>query len=258
MWDWFYDMPTIWSFFLFVIIVTTVALVGLYIFKSLNISVINCEDNNSIIGIFIGIISIFLGVMLTLIIVGVWNDYDRARSDANREATNIFILYQTISKLPDTEDIQDIIIEYLEYIINVEYPALRHKEVPHEGTIFIEELQDTIYGYIPEGEQQIVLYAESIQTLNRIIHYRIDRLDSATVGINDLIWWVTMVDSILLLIMSWFLTCSTISHYILTTIVAIYVASAIYITLIMSFPFRGYAGLRSQPFQIALDDILSE
>lgn len=257
MWEWFYNMPTLLAFIIFVTLITVTSLLGLYIFKMFNIAAISCEEHNNIIGIFIAVISVFLGVMLTFIIIEVWNDYDNARLDATREAGTLFVLYQTVSALPDTEEIQDLIIEYLEYIINVEYPALKQKVVPPEGNQYVIELENLIYNYEPDGNQQLTLYNEAINLINLATSYRIDRLDSGTVGINDLVWWITIIDSVLLVIISWFLICSNLSHYILTAIVAIYIGSAIFLTLILSYPFRGNAAITPEPFQIALYDILS-
>lgn len=84
--------------------------------------------------------------------------------------------------LPDTEDIQDLIIEYLEYIINVEYPVLRNKVVPPEGNQIVIELQNLIYNYEPVGNQQLTLYNEAINLLNLATSYRVDGLDSGIVG----------------------------------------------------------------------------
>lgn len=258
MWDWLYDIPTIWSFLIFVTVITIVALFGLYIFKLFNIEAITCAEHNVIIGIFIAVISVFLGVMLTFVIIEVWDDYDRTQLDATKEAGTIFVFYQTISNLPDTEDIQELVIEYLEYIINVEYPALRYRNIPPEGNQLIIEIQDALYMYEPVGSKQLILYTQSIELFDQAILYRLDRLESGTVGINNLVWWITIIDSILLVVMSWFLLCSNISHYILTAIVAIYIASAIFLAIILSYPFRGYAAIAPDPFQEVLDEILSE
>lgn len=258
LWDWIYTIPTVLSFVIFVGMVTLFSLFGLYIFKLLNIEVIRCEGRNSIIGIFIGIISLFLGVMLTFIVVDVWNDYDEARVDATKEAGTILILYQTVSALPDTDDIQELIIEYLEYIINVEYPNFRDNNPPSESNELIIALQDNLYSYNPQGQQQSILYGECVSLLNQIILYRIDRIDSGTIGIHNLIWWITIIDAVLLVIMSWLILCSDLSHYILTAIISIYIASAIFLSLILSYPFRGFPAITPGPFENTLNFILDE
>lgn len=258
MWEWFYDMPTIWAYIIFVIFMTMISVLGLYIFKQINIEGVRCEEQNNIIGIFMAIISVFLGVMLSFIVVEVWNNYDQARLDATKEASNIFILYQTISALPDTEEIQDVIIDYLEYIINVEYPALKYMNLPKEGDQYLRQLENLIYNYDPVGNKELTLYNEAIGLLNMATLYRIDRIDSATVGVNKIVWWLTIIDSVLLIITCWFLLCSKLFHYVLTAITAIYISSSIFLILILSYPFRGNAGLTPEPFEVALDDILSE
>lgn len=258
MWQWFYDIPTTLSFIIFVGFITLFSLLGLYLFKILNIETLACSDYNTIISIFITIISLFVGILLSFLIVEVWDNFNIARLDAINEASTIFILYQTMSALPNTENIQDIIVEYLEYVINIEYPALKDNNMSPEGNDLIIELQNLIYDYQPVGDKQLTLYNESIDLLNQVISYRLDRLDSATVGINDLVWWITISNSILLMVMIWFIVCHNLSHYMLTAVISFYISSSIFLVIILSHPFRGAAGIPPIPFEDALDTILSE
>jgi len=232
-----------------------VSLLGLYLYKLSNLSIINCEDNNTIISVFITIVSVFLGVILTFILVGVWNHYIQAEVDSDKEANTLLLLYQTISFIPNTEKIQELIIQYIEYIINVEYPALSQVNIPEEGNKLITELEDAIYSYVPVDIQQTFLYQQSMNLVNQASNLRIDRLTYGTIGVNSLIWWVMVLDFILVVVLSWFLTCTTISHYILTAIVTIYAASVIFIIIILAFPFRGYYALTPTAFETVLNEI---
>jgi hypothetical protein len=112
-----------------------------------------------------------------------------------------------------------------------------------------------IYSYNPTNPKEVVLYNESIDLLNQAIELRIDRLNSAFVGVYPIIWWVTIIDSILITIMAWFINCTSVAHYILTGITAIYVATALFLVIILSYPFEGYLGLGPNPFEVALEEI---
>jgi hypothetical protein len=247
-------MPTGWAFILFVVLVTVLSLLGLYLIKLLGIPNISCDDNNTVVNIFLGVVAVFLSVLLSFLIVTVWDRYSQAELNANSEAQALFLLYETITilNLPGTDVIQQQIITYLEYIINVEYPDLKNGVVPTEGTTLFIRLQQSIYNLDPQTNQHAVLYNEAIDWLNQAIQLRIDRINSATRGVYDVIWWVNVIDAVLIIILVWFVTCAGIYHYILTAFAAIYVGSALFLAIILTYPFMGYAALPSTPFEIAL------
>lgn len=250
-----YDIPLIWSFLLFVTAMVLLTTFGLFLFKKINIDKIKCSEHNGVVGILIGIMSVFLGVLLSFLIVTAWGIYSKAQVDSQREAQTIYILYELISTMPDTKNIQRLIIGYLEYIVNVEFPDMATNSVTDEGQDLIEEIQREIYNYIPKGSHDDIIYNRSVALIDVIFDLRINRLIITRGGLNQLMLWVTVVDCVLIIIMSWFLACNNLFHYLLVIIISIYVSSGLFTTLVLSNPFKGQFGLSSVPFQQALDEI---
>ena len=254
---WLYSIPTVWAFVVFVTVIPIIAMFGLYLFKWSNLSSLKCKNNNGLVGIFVGIVSVFLGVMLSFLVVTVWTNYSSAQLNDQREAGAIYILYQMIATMPGTEIIQALIIEYLEFIINVEFPALNEGEVTDEGLNLIKALQRALYDYTPVDQRQTVLYSKCVKLLNTLLTLRVDRLHDATTGVYDVVWWVSILDAVLLVAMTWFLNCDGVFHYLLVAIAAVYVAASMFIIVILAYPYLGYQGLNASPYQFALDNILN-
>lgn len=254
---WLYSIPTVWAFIVFITVIPIISMLGLYLFKISGISSLKCKNNNGLVGIFVGIVSVFLGVMLSFLVVTVWTNYSSAQLNDQREAGAIYILYRMIATMPGTELIQRLIIEYLEYIINVEFPALNEGEVTDEGLNLIKALQQAIYDYSPEDPRQTVLYSKCVKLLNTILTLRVDRLHDATTGVYDVVWWVSILDAVLLVAMTWFLNCDGVFHYLLVAIAAIYVAASMFIIVILAYPYLGYQGLNAAPYEFALDNIIN-
>jgi hypothetical protein len=254
--NWFYDIPVIFSFLLFVTFIVLVALAGLFLTRLLPIQDRESIDHNTFVGIFISVIAVFLGIILTFIIVGVLNNYNDAQLDSDNEAYTIYLLYQVVAELPGTEATQQLIIEYLEYIINEEYPALNQGITPPRVTDLTDALRDAILDFDPTTDQETVLYGQSIMLFEEAGALRVRRLVEANNAPSDLLTLVTVLDSILLIIMCWLLYATTIIHYIVTAIVGIYVGSALYLSIILASPFRGAAGLTASPFILSLASIL--
>jgi hypothetical protein len=254
--SWFYQWPTGLSFVVFSAIIVAASVIGLYLFKLTNLTCNICGEHNTIVGIFAATVSVFLGIILSFIIVTVWGNYSTAQLNALKEAEILYLLYGTVRTLPNTQATQQLIISYLKFIINVEYPAMHNGQIPPEQDNFFDILRIAIYGYNPQTDQQTVLYTESIDLLNQAIILRIDRLNSAFRGVYMVIWWVSIIDSILIVFISWFINCPGMVHYIMMFIIGLYVATALYLVLILSYPFEGYLGLDADPFEATLAQIL--
>lgn len=255
--SWFYQWPTGWSFLLFTVIIVVPAMIGLLLFKQTGFTNVICGEHNTIVGIFVAIVSVFLGVILSFVIINVWNNYNTAQINALKEAQAIYLLYGVVELLPDTDITQQFIVFYLKYIIDVEYPAVKRGTMSSTGAEFVELLRLSVYSYVPQTTQQTVLYTESINWLNQAITLRIDRLNSAVSGVYMVIWWIAIIDSALLIILSWFVNCRGLVHYLLVFIIAVYVATSLFLILILSYPFEGYSGLTPDPFLNALSLIES-
>jgi hypothetical protein len=93
-----------------------------------------------VISIFTGTISVFLGIILSFIIVSVWNNYTRAQLNAEKEAETLYLLFVTVENLPNTEGTQKRIIDYIEFIISVDYPALKQGQRPSGGSLLFKNL----------------------------------------------------------------------------------------------------------------------
>jgi hypothetical protein len=255
--SWFYQWPTGLSCFVFTTLIVVPSIIGLYIFKQTGFNNILCGGHNEIVGIFVGIISVFLGVIFSFIILTVWNNYITATLNAEKEAEALYLLYGILRSMPRTEIPRITVVDYIKYIINEEYPAMKTGGFPEKGSQLIELLKLEIYSYRPENTHETILYSESIDWLNEAITLRIDRYHSAVQGVYMVIWWVSIIQSILLIVMSWFINCKGAVHYILVFIISIYVAVSMFLILILSYPFEGYASISPLPFEIALRRIIN-
>ena len=250
----FWYLPIALSFTIFAVCVILAAVVGLWAYKYISQLWGLDPEVNAIVGIFIGVISIFLGVMLSLIVVDVWGNYARVQNESFQEANAIYLMYKSFQAMPGTEGIQETIIVYLNYIIYDEYPALGQGFVPEEGTEILNSLQNQIFRYNPAPEDAAI-YANGLGFFNQSVQLRIARLGGATFGDNSLFRLIVIIDSILLILMSYFLQFRSIYHYVLTGITAAYIATAIYLIFAVSNPFRGSSAVLPTAFISALNNI---
>lgn len=238
-------------FLLFIIVIPGLALICFYLFQKLNIKVKTCtENNNGMISIYISISTLFLAVMVSFLVITVWNNYAAASLNSQKEAQTIFVLYQNIYSLPNTSEIQLLISEYLEYVIKVEYPQLKNGDVQLFGAQILGKLQTAIYDYSPADGRESTIYNNCVGLLNAIVDLRVSRIHNN--GLSYVIWLVAIFDSVLIVIMTWFLHCKEVIHYLLVGFISVFIAASLFLIFVLSYPFRGQIGLTAQPFQEAL------
>lgn len=250
------SLPEWLNYLIVVIIAASIASFGLYLFLLFRKGKeIFCKEHNAIGAILIGLISVFLGVFLSFLVITSWDFYSRTELDAQKEAQTLYILYTVIQQLPNTQNIQRTIIEYLEFIINVEFPEMRTGNVSQTGQRFIQTLQDQIYGYVPTTAQQQVLYQKAINLLDVAIDLRINRIYAAETGINSIIWFISIINAIILIVMTWFVNCENVFHYIFTSMITVLTVSSLFTASVLSFPYRGSTSIKPNAYITALNDI---
>jgi hypothetical protein len=254
--SWFYQVSTFGLLLILNGIIIILAVIGLYLFNLTELSRLSCEEFTANLSIIATLISVFLGIIFSFIIVGVWQTYELAKSNSEKEAEKIYLLHETIAVLPNTEITQNIIKKYLDYIINEEYPALNNGTVPPQGKIYINTLRNYIYNYEPTfGTKETFLYDNIIDIFDDVVTLRIDRITIATQGIPPELWWSIIINVIILFVLMMFLKCQGIYHYIFMVLSGIYVATSIFLIVSLTYPFSGDLSVSSDPFSIALYNI---
>lgn len=254
----FYNLPVFVIFLTFIIVIPLISVIGLIIFKSINLNIVKCREgqgHNAFISIYIAIIAGFMGVLISFLIVTVWNIAKQAALNSQQEAQSIFVLYQNMYSLPNTEEIQKQIVKYLESIILVEYPELKNGQVPSLNSTILGDLQKQIYNYNFSNANN-TLYSNSVQKLNDIVALRVNRLHDATVGLKPALWLVCILDACIIILMTYFLNCDgKYAHMFYVYIISTFIASLLFLIYIMNLPFRGSSGLKPYPFIEALNEI---
>lgn len=256
--DLLFDLPTFLALIIYIVIIIFVAIVGSIIYTILGFQRYQCSEGLSLLSVFISIISIFLGVMISLIIAQANTNYSSSVANSSAEASAIYTLWNVVRELPNSKALQNEIIAYLEYIINVEYPALKKGNLPPNGDRIVTALSTSImeFGKTLTTAHDQALWNLAVNTMTDVQNLRLARLTNASYGVNNLLWWVTVMDSLVLIVLTWFIDCDSPFRYVYISIAAIYIGSSLFAVTIISFPFRGYNALTPIPFQQALSDIL--
>lgn len=240
---WIYDEPT-WVLGL----VTTLAfllpaVLGLmlgrkWIYRTFRLS---DETNESVNGYFAGA-GVLYGLLLGLVAVATWQNYDSANSTASKEASSIAALYRDVSGFPEPErgQLQNYLKQYLNYVIDVAWPAHRHGEVPHGGTLLLSRFQVVLTGFQPSNANQQVILAEALTAFNKLVDARRMRMDSVETGLPGVFWVVILAGAILSIVLTYTFHLPTLrGHLLLTGIYSLFLGFMIFLVVALDNPFRG-------------------
>jgi hypothetical protein len=245
-----YNTPNIILFILFIIIFGILSVLGLYLFTLFTI-VTNIDTvlfHNTY--VYITIASALIGVVIAFIIYNEAQKFYQAQINVEEEASTLFILYNMISTLPNTTLIQKQIITYLCYIIYVEFVTLsKGGNIPVNT---IEPLKLAIYNYEPHGARETEIYQQSLITLNRAIYLRTARVNSSMNGLPAELWWVVILGSIIVIVLTWFIHASFLYKTIMTSFIAMIFASLIFLLVVQNFPYKGEFSIKPTSFQNVL------
>ncbi len=256
---WIYDLPT-WAMGTFItssfLLPTLLGLMAgrKWIYRSFRLS---DETNESVNG-FVAGAGVLYGLLLGLVAVATWQNYDSANTLASKEASSIAALYRDVCALPEPERgrLQRPLEHYLHYVIEVAWPAHRRGEVPRGGTVILSNFQGVLAAYQPTTANQQVMLAEALTAFNKLVEARRMRMDSVTTGLPSVFWVVIIAGAVLSIGRTHaFHLPSLKTHLLLTGIFSLFVGFLIFLVAALDHPFRGELSVAPEAYQLVLQGL---
>ena len=253
---WIYDIPT-WALGVLVVLSFLLpALLGLvasrkWLFRTFRLS---DDTNESVNGIFAGV-GVLFGLLLGLVAVATWQNFDSANTLASKEASSIAALYRDVCAFPEPERdrLQDHLEKYLHFVIEVAWPAHQRGEVPNGGTILLSKFQGILTSYQPTSANQQVMLSEALTAFNKLIEARRMRMDSVTTAIPSVFWVVIIAGAFLSIVLTYTFHLPALkTHLLLTGIFSLFVGFMIFLVAALDNPFRGELSVSPESYSIVL------
>lgn len=252
-----YNLPL---FALFTLVLTTciaVGLSGVWLVRYKK-CMLSTEDNNtaSLIHAFIGVL---YAVALGLMVVGVQSGYEKVELAVMKEANLAGDLYFDAEGLAehDKKEIQILARQYIESVIDTEWPVLSPENFMHNDT---QEIIDKLAKYIitlqPKPNHETVVFAEILNGVNELLDQRRERLHLGSDGVGTVTWLVITMGALITIGMTWFYnTQSARAHYLLVSMMSLMFGLMIFLVIAMDHPLWGGFSVSSSPYEEVLEDI---
>lgn len=253
---WVYAFPA-WVFFtLSVLAACAVAATGLLVFQRF-VPPRDELSHNDVAGPIVGVFGTILAVAVAFLLVGNWQEYDAAAASVGQEASAAGDIFAMSTALPEPQrsavrrDVQ----AYVDTLVNVEWPAMRHGGVSPQAKPLLKVLATDIAGWDPKTATAQNAQQASMTLLIQMMDARRTRLVTNDQGIPGYMWLTNWVLAILTIASCYlFRVRSRAVHFALILGLAAGIALVMCGTAELDYPFRGDMQLQPTPLVQLVDN----
>ncbi|MGH6965497.1 MAG: hypothetical protein ACREE0_13525 [Phenylobacterium sp.] len=260
MFAWVYEYPTWLMGSVFAVGGMLISLAGMFAVRPFFHKWIHGEDRtNEMVSLNIASFSVFYGILLGLVAVGVYANYAAADDLVEREASTLSALYSDVGALPEphrTKLLTDL-RAYAKETIEKDWPTMARGKVPVGGTAHVAAFQRDLLNVHPTIKVDEIAYAGASGQFEKLVESRSNRLVKVKVGIPNLLWTVLLIGAVFTVSIIWMLDMEVVVHAILTAVLSMFLAIVIFMIVIMDKPFRGEELVDPGPFELVYTGLMT-
>jgi hypothetical protein len=213
---------------------------------------------NEMVGFVLSSYSVFYGILIGLIAVAAYQNFGTVSDLVTREASSLGALYRDLTGYPqpDRERLQGDLREYTRSEIERDWPQQQRGIVPSEGTHRLRQFTEDLLTFRPADLRDEVVHAETLRQVNNYMDFRRSRLNSVTVGIPAVLWWVVGIGAVIALLLVAMLDMEIHVHLILGAALSMFLGLVIFLIAAMDNPFRGEVSVTPDPFRQVYETLM--
>jgi hypothetical protein len=215
--------------------------------------------DNAVIGwIFSAVLGIY-AIAIGLIAVASWSNSSVASGVASREAAEIAALHRDLTGYP--EPLRGSLVagltRYTRYVIEEAWPEQRRGQIPHGGTVMLNDFQRLLYSFEPTTDGQRTVHAEALRAYNGLIELRRQRLEAVKSSVPGTLWSVVLIGAVLAIGSSFVFSMENFwVHATMTSLLAAMIGLLVFFILVTDLPYRGAAGVGPDAYELVLHDLI--
>jgi hypothetical protein len=217
--------------------------------------------HNDVAGPILATIGTVLAVMMSFMVVGVWQEYDQAAQTAQHEASAASDLHHLADAFPQPlrDEVHASVDRYINLVVIEEWPLMKHGRESQAAHDTAYQIQSLLTHFTPHDTTQELLQNLAMQYAGNLLDARRDRILSNRQGI-PLVLWCTMLlcGFITVLFAFYFRVENPRAQFIM--VMALTAVISLTFTLIaeLDFPFRGDVAIEPSAFEHVLTALHSQ
>lgn len=257
---WLYNLPTWLLLLLIVGLFVGSSLTGLYlVHRKLHTGTLPDEIDNGTVGWFFSGLTLFYGLLLGLLTVAAWGNYNQATSIASQEAATLATLYRNSAGYPKKvqNELRYRLRQYTHVVIERSWPAQQQGKLPTSETLVLNLFQKYLFGLNGLTGSQLVVHAETIRAYGSLVELRRQRMEAIQGGVPGVIWVVVLLGALATIGFSYcFVVRRYLLHATLTGVLSAMIGLLVFLLVVLDHPFWGEVSVSSTAYQAVLDNLL--
>src|SRR5215208_3203926 len=222
------------------------------------------RQHNDVAGFIYAALGVIYAVLLALVVISVWEEYQAASETVEEEANATAEIFWLGHELPEPEGthVQELVRAYAEEVVHKEWPLMAQgKQPPLEqeagtpaGWNLIDDLRATVHGFRPHTKAEEQLYAEGLDQVENLANARRTRLIASEEGVPGILWSVLIFGGIAAVGFTYlFGLQSTWAHRLMVVTLAAVIGLVLFTVGALGHPFEGGARIGPGFFELVLE-----
>ena len=240
---------------LIVAVATLVAVGGLVLVQSL-VSTERRKQQNDVAGFIYAVLGVSYAVLLGLMLIAVWEQWNAAQDVASDEANELAGIFYFAHALPQPEGrhIQELARSYAQVVVEEEWPLMAQGRSSPKAWATLDELRGTILGLDPPTGAQQVRYNQVLEQLHALGDARRERLLAASEGLATILWVVLIGGGVITVAFTYLFGLEdTVVHTLMVAALAMILSLSLFTVAALDYPFKGDVRIHPAAFEQVLE-----
>jgi hypothetical protein len=247
-------MDLVWEAALTVGGITAASLVGLALVRR-RVDPAVLEPHQAVAGYIVAVVGVIYGVLLALVVLAVWSDFEEARLNVELEANELADVYRLAGGLPAAtrDEVRAAARQYTLSVVEDEWPAMA---ADHDSTAtwdFMDALWRQALAYQPATTGQEAVHTELLAATERLSDHRRLRLLESRHHLPWVLWTAVLAGAGSTIGFAYlFGVRHSYLHAVMTGLLAWTIGLSIFVLLALDRPFSGSVRIRPDAFELDL------
>lgn len=256
--DWFFRLPLAALFAIVVGGFVGVTLVGMMLAAPFRAHVTSRFARSPEQAAYFGTqIWLVYSLILSLVAVGGWSEYQAASEKVSREVASVEVLQRRAALYPEPTrtEFDTLIREYADAVATLEWPEQRAGKHPSAAKRQFSKLNLLLGDFEPTSLPDQMVHAETLRELTSASEARRARIHATSSSLPSVVWLVVIVGAALALVgATFFVTVDDRAlHMTLVAIMAAFVGLVVFVTVALDHPFQGAVTPSPSGFRLIAD-----
>jgi hypothetical protein len=200
------------------------------------------RQHNDVAGFIYAVLGVTYAVLLGLMVVAVWEEWNAAAVTADDEASSLAEIFWIADRMPESDGhhIQELVRSYARAVVDEEWPLMEQEKSSPRAWALLDDIRASLQNFDPSTQGQQVLYEQSLERMRDLADARRDRLLDAEQGLPTILWVVLIAGGIIVVGFTYlFGLDSTAIHLLMVASLALVIALVLFTVAALNFPFKG-------------------